>query len=80
MTKVETVGTGSNDKTYLSRLLLKPGLWPWTWALKNLNPKNSIQENMDPKKTWINMGLKAIFEFRELCSIKIMGNVKSSLF
>lgn len=35
---------------------------------------------MDPKKTWINMGLKAIFEFRELCSIKIMGNVKSSLF
>ena len=35
---------------------------------------------MYPKKTWIDMGLKAIFEFRELCYIKIMGNVKSSLF
>ena len=41
-------------------LLLKPGPGPWTWTLKNI----------DPGKHEINMGLKNMSDFRELCSEK----------
>ena len=46
-------------------LLLKPGSGPWTQTLKNL----------DPEKHGINIGLKNMPGFRELCFIKIMRNV-----
>ena len=39
-------------------LLLKPGPGPWkTWALKNL----------DPEKLGVNIGLKNMSDFKELC-------------
>ena len=47
------------------RLLLKPGPGPWTRSLKNL----------DPEKPGINIGLKNMSDFRELCFIKTMRNV-----
>ena len=54
----------------LWRLLLKHRPGPWTRTTKNLDPKN-----LDPKKHEINIGLKCVSDFRELCFIKTMGNV-----
>ena len=42
-----------------------------TWTLKNLR----TLKNMDPKKHGINIGLKCMSDFRELCFIKTMRNV-----
>ena len=65
------------------RLLLKPGPGPSTWTLKNPDPD---LEKAGPSKTWtlkymypenmheINMGLKNMSDFRELCFIKTMRN------
>ena len=41
-----------------------------TWILKNLDPKN-----LDPEEHGINIRLKNISDFRELCFIKTMRNV-----
>ena len=48
------------------RLLLKPGPGPWT-----LDP--------DPEKPGINIGLKNMFDFRELCFAKTIRNVRYCL-
>ena len=50
-------------KHLTKRLLQKPGSGPWTRTLKNL----------DPEKPGINIGLKNISDFRELCFIRIQN-------
>ena len=47
-------------------LLLKPGPGPWTRTL-------------DPEKPGINIGLKNMPDFRELCFTKAIGNVSYCL-
>ena len=51
-------------------LLLKPGPGPWTRTLKK---KRLFY--VDPEKHGINIGLKNMCDFRELCFIKTMRNV-----
>ena len=52
-----------------------------TWTLKNLDPekpgpwKTWTLKNLDPEKHGINLGLRNMSDFRELCFIKIMRNV-----
>ena len=46
----------------------EPG--PWTGTLKTWTLKN-----LDPEKPGINMGLKNMSDFRQLCFIKTMRNV-----
>ena len=59
-------------------LLLRRGTIPKTWTQKNLDhqkpgPKTTWNlKNMDPEKHGINMGLKSMSDFRELCFIKTM--------
>ena len=50
----------------MDSLLLKPGPGPWSWTLKNLDPKKPGFY----KKHGINIRLKNISDFRELCFIK----------
>ena len=67
------------------RLLLKPRPGPWTRTLKNLDPEKpgpgktwtltGTLKNLGPKKHGINVGLKFMSDFRELCFIKTMRNV-----
>ena len=62
-------------------LLLKPGPGPWTRTQKNLDPKNSgpwiswTLKNLGSEKHGINMGLKNMSDFRELCFKNIIRNV-----
>ena len=64
-----------------SRLLLKPGPGPRSHTLKNLDPEKSrprktwTLKSLDPKKYRVNIGLKCMSDFRELCFLKIMRNV-----
>ena len=44
---------------------LDPGPGPWTRTL----------ENLDPEKPGINIGLKNMSDFRELCFMKTIRNV-----
>ena len=46
-----------------------------TWTQKNWISKTWALKNMDPEKHRINMRLKNMFDFRELCFIKTMHNV-----
>ena len=59
---------GTISKTWTQKNLdhQKPGP-KTTWTLKTWNLKN-----MDPEKHGINMGLKSMSDFRELCFIKTM--------
>ena len=54
----------ATSKTWTRALGPDPGPWK-TWTLKNL----------DPEKPGINIGLKNMSDFRELCFIKTMRNV-----
>ena len=53
----------------------------WTRTQKNVDPKKPgrgktwTQKNVDPKTHGINIGLKFMSDFGELCFIKIMRNV-----
>ena len=58
----------------------------WTQTLKNLDPEKLNPEKPGPRKTWtlknldpdkyrINIGLKYMSDFRELCFIKTKRNV-----
>ena len=57
----------------------RPG--PWTQTLKNLDlekagpRKTWTKKKLDPEKDGINIGLKFMSDFRELCFIKTMHNV-----
>ena len=63
-------GAGSWKTWTLKNLdLEKSGLWK-TWTLKNLDPKKH-----ESLKTWNKYGIKNMYDFRELCSIKTMRNV-----
>ena len=53
---------------------LDPGPGPWTQTLKNLDP-----EKPGLWKTWINIGLKKMSDFRELCFTKTIHNVSYCL-
>ena len=53
--------------------LEKPGTWK-TWTQKNLDSRK-----LGPKKHEINIGLKCMSDFRELCFIKTMRNVNYCL-
>ena len=52
-----------------------------TWTLKNLNPekpgrrKTWTLKNMDPEKDGIDLVLKNLSDFSELCFIKTMRNL-----
>ena len=48
------------------RLLLKPGTEPWTWT-------------PDPEKPGINIGLKYMSDFWELCFTKTVHNMSYCL-
>ena len=67
------------------RLLLKPGPGPWTLTLKNLDPekpglwKTWTLKNLDPEKPGINIGLKNMSDFRELCFTKTIRSVSYCL-
>ena len=72
-------------------LLLKPG--PGTWTLNpdpepctlDPDPKKSgpwktwTLKNLDPEKPGINIGLKNLYDFKELCFTKIIRNVSYCL-
>ena len=72
-------------------LLLKPG--PGTWTLNpdpepctlDPDPKKSgpwktwTLKNLDPEKPGINIGLKNLYDFKELCFTKIIHNVSYCL-
>ena len=76
----------------MSRLLLKPGPGPWTRTLgpghwtRALDPdpgpgprKTWTLKNLDPEKHGINIGLKNMSDFRELCFTKTIRNVSYCL-
>ena len=52
-----------------------------TWTQKNMDPKKpgpretQTIKNLDPEKHGTNIGLKNIFDFRELCFMNTMRNV-----
>ena len=69
-------------KTWTLKNLDPEKLGPWkTWTLKNLDPEKPgpwkiwTLKNLDPEKHGINIGLRNMSDFRELCFIKIMRNV-----
>ena len=72
-------------------LLLKPGPGPWTLnpdpepCTLDPDPKKSgpwktwTLKNLDPEKPGINIGLKNLYDFKELCFTKIIHNVSYCL-
>ena len=65
--KKKTLRKSDKTKSCTSlQLLLKPGLRPWTLDLV-------------PEKTGINIGLKNMSDFRELCFTKTIRNVSYCL-
>ena len=63
-------------------LLLKPGPGPWTLDPYPEKPgprKTWTLKNLDPEKPGINIGLKNMSDFRELCFTKTIRNVSYSL-
>ena len=59
---------------------LDPGPGPWTRTLKNLDPekpgpcKTWALKNLDPEKPGINIRLKNMSDFMELCFMKTIRN------
>ena len=58
---------------YFLWLLLKPGSGPWTWTL------DPDPEKPGPEKRGINIGLKNMSDYRELCFTKTIRNVSYCL-
>ena len=80
-------------KSYIDGLLLKPGPGPWTlypdpgpgpWT-RTLDPgpgpwiRTRTLKNLEPEKPGINIGLKNMSDFRELCFTKTIRNVSYCL-
>ena len=62
----------------IKRLLVKPELGLWTPIL-DPGPGPGTLKNLDPEKPGINIGLKNMYDFRELCFTKTIRNVSFCL-
>ena len=56
-------------------LLLKPGPGPWN----RTRTRTRTLKNLDPEKPGVNIGLKNMSDFRELCFIKTIRNMSYGL-